>query len=149
MWQLDVPFGAEPIGYRFLVEHFELEVIAHYRWSYVGLGRDSKEFKYEQSNIELHLYPKSYQIEKNPLNHLEFALKHEGLNLLIVKQVLLKIGSQTVTGYIQASPTGKYTRKIWFLYEFLLDEKLPIENSGRGSYVELLDKDLYYCGLPR
>ena len=149
MWQLDVPFGAEPIGYRFLVEHFKLDVIAHYRWSYVSLGRDSKEFKYEQSNIELHLYPKSYQIEKNPLNHLEFALKHEGLNLLIVKQVLLKIGSQTVTDYIQASPTGKYTRKIWFLYEFLLDEKLPIENSGRGSYVELLDKDLYYCGLPR
>ena len=55
MWQLDVPVGAEAIGYRYLVEFFKLEVISHYRWSYVGPGWDSKEFKYEQGHIALHL----------------------------------------------------------------------------------------------
>ena len=149
MWQLDIPSGAEPIGYRFLVDYFKLEVIGHYRWSYVGPGWDTKEFKYEHYNIELHLYSKSYQIEKNPISHLEFALKHEGFNLLIIKQVLFLIKAQVVTNYIQTSPTGKYARKIWFLYEFLLDEKLPLENIERGTYVNLLDEDLYYCGVPR
>jgi hypothetical protein len=149
MWQLDVPVGAEPVGYRFLVEHFRLEVMAHYRWSYIGLGWDFKEFKYEHNNVELHLFPKSYQIKKDPVSHLEFALKHEGMNLAIIKQAFSKIGSQPVTDYVQASPTGKYARKIWFLYEFLLDEKLPLENVGRGSYVTLLDQNLYYCGVSR
>ncbi len=149
MWQLDIPPGAEPIGYRFLVEFFELEVIAHHRWSYVGPGWESKEFKYDHHQIELHLYPKSYQIEKTPIGHLEFALKHEGINLLIIKQALLRIGPQAITEYIQASPTGKYARKVWFLYEFLLDDKLPLKNVERGSYVSLLDQDLYYCGSPR
>lgn len=149
MWQLDVPLGAEAIGYRYLVEFFKLEVISHYRWSYVGPGWDSKEFKYEQGHIELHLYPKSYQIGTNPLCHLEFALKHEGFNLLIIKKALQQIGSEAVIEYIVSAPTGKYVRKIWFLYEFLLNERLSLENIGRGSYVELLDANHYYCGISR
>lgn len=149
MWKLDVPVGAEPIGYRFLVEFLDLNTLAHYRWSYVSPGWESKEFKYEHNNIELHIYPKSYLIEKNPIKHLEFALKHEGLNLAIVKQALSKIEKQLVTTHVKNSPTGKYARKIWFLYEFLLNKKLLIEDVGRGSYVPLLDQNLYYCGTPR
>lgn len=149
MWELDVPSGAEPIGYRFLVEHFKIEVIAHYRWSYVGPGWDSKEFKYDDINLELHLYPKSYQIDRDPLKQLEFALKHEGLNLAIIKQALTNMGRQEIINHILAAPTGKYARKIWFLYEFLLDDQLPIENVGRGSYINLLDPDQYYCGRAR
>lgn len=146
MWQLDVPEGAEPIGYRFLVEHFKMEVIAHYRWSFVGPGWESREFKYDDLNLELRLYPKSYQIDKDPLKHLEFALKHEGLNLGIIKNALSAVGKQEVTNHVLKAPTGKYARKIWFLYEFLLDDQLPIEDVRRSSYVNLLDSDQYYCG---
>ncbi len=149
MWKLDVPLGAEPIGYRFLVEYFKLKVPAHYRWSYVGQGWKVRKNRYEHSNIELNIYPKSYQIENKPIKHLEFALKHEGVNFGIIKQTLLKVGESSVTDYINRSPTGKYARKIWFLYEFLLDEKLPMKNIGRATYVPLLDEKLYHCGSPR
>lgn len=148
MLELDIPPGAEPIGYRFLVEHFHLNTLPHYRWSYVGPGWDSRAFKYE-NGPELHLYPKSYQIENQPLNHLEFALKHEGVNLLVIKQVLSIIDRQIVINYISSYPTGKYAKKIWFLYEFLLDKQLPLDNLKRGSYVTLLDPAHYYCGTPR
>jgi len=149
MWEFDIPVGAEPIGYRFLFELFELKTLAHYRWSYVSPGWEPKEFKYEHNNIELHIYPKSYVLAKDPLKHLEFALKHEGLNLAIIKQTFLKIEKSLITTYINHSPTGKYARKIWFLYEFLLNKRLPIEDIGRCSYVPLLDPKLYYCGSPR
>ena len=146
MWELDVPIGAEPIGYRFLVLHFKIETLAHYRWSYVSLGWDSKHFKYDDKNLELHLYPKSYRIDNDPLKHLEFALKHEGINLAIIKQVFFNIEPQAILNYILTAPTGKYVRKIWFLYEYLMNKKLPIENLSRSSYVSLLDSDQYYCG---
>ena len=146
MWELDIPNGAKPIGYRFLYEHFRLRVIGHYRWSYTGPGWESKEFKYEDSYVQLRLYPKSYEAEPDPTKHLEFALKHEGLNLNIIKQSLKHIGADKVSEYVKSSPTGKYSRKIWFLYEFLLGDMLPIDDVGRGSYVPLADPNDYYCG---
>lgn len=146
MWELDIPNEAEPIGYRFLYERFQLRVLGHYRWSYTGPGWESKEFKYEDSYVQLRLYPKSYEIESDPIKHVEFALKHEGLNLNIIKQSLKYIGREKVCEYIKSSPTGKYTRKIWFLYEFLLEEVLPIDNIGRASYVYLVNPNDYYCG---
>lgn len=149
MWELDVPAGAEPLGYRFLVEFLKLNTLAHYRWSYASQGWEKRKFKYDQNNIELHIYPKSYLIEKQPLKQMEFALKHEGLNLAIIKQTFLKIKRQPVIAHIKSSPTGKYTRKIWFLYEFLLNEQLPIKDIEQASYIPLLDSTLYYCGTPR
>ncbi|PIS01324.1 MAG: cell filamentation protein Fic [Chlamydiae bacterium CG10_big_fil_rev_8_21_14_0_10_35_9] len=146
MWKLDIPNGAEPIGYRFLYEHFRLRVLGHYRWSYTGPGWESKEFKYEHSYVQLRLYPKSYEIESDPIKHVEFALKHEGLNLNIIKQSLKYIGREKVCEYIKSSPTGKYARKIWFLYEFLLEDILPIDDIGRASYVLLVNPNDYYCG---
>jgi len=146
MWKLDIPDKATPLGYRFLYEHFTLPVIGHYRWSYASPGWESKQFKYENSYVQLHLYPKSYQIESNPLKHLEFALKHEGLNLNIIKGSLRYIGASKVCEYIKATPTGKYARKIWFLYEFLLDEILPIADVMQGSYELLVNPKDYYCG---
>lgn len=146
MWELDIPNGAKPIGYRFLYEYCRLQVIGHYRWSYTGPGWESKEFKYEHSYVQLRLYPKTYEIESDPIKHVEFALKHEGLNLNIIKQSLKHIGREKVCEYIKSSPTGKYARKIWFLYEFLLEDILPIDDVGRGSYVRLANPNDYYCG---
>lgn len=146
MWEFDVPSGAKPIGYRFLYEHFRLRVIGHFRWSYAGPGWESKELKYDHSYIQLRLYPKSYQIEPDPIKHIEFALKHEGLSLSIIKEALGHIGAEKVCEFVRSSPTGKYSRKIWFLYEFLLGDLLPINDVGRGSYVSLLDPNDYYCG---
>lgn len=146
MWQIDVPRGAFPIGYRHLIEQHRIEILTHYRWSYVGPGWEAKEFRYDDLNLELHLYPKSYAVGDDSLKNLEFALKHEGLNLGIIKRVLSSLGPKRVAKHILASPTGKYARKIWFLYEFLLDERLSIDDIGRGSYVPLVNPKDYYSG---
>ncbi len=74
MWEFDIPAGSKPIGYRYLFEYFQLKVINQHRWSYVTPHWESKEFKYERSFIELRLYPKSYEIDPDPIKHMEFAL---------------------------------------------------------------------------
>ena len=46
--------------------------------------------------------------------------------------------------YIQSKPTSKYARQLWFWYEYLLNEQLPLEDATSGNYVEVLDSRQYY-----
>jgi len=149
MWLLEIPDGAQPIGYRFLVEKYQIETPAHYRWSYAGPKWEKRKVKIDNQYLSLHFYPRSFLLENDPFQHLEFALKHEGLNLLIIKKFFANIPQDKIVDYILSSPTGKYARKVWFLFEWLMDIRLPIDDIGRASYVPLIDPNAYYCALPR
>ena len=148
MWQLEIPEGAQPIGYRFLVEKYQIETPAHYRWSYAGPKWEKRKVKIDNQYLSLHFYPRSFLIENDPFRHLEFALKHEGLNLFIIKKCFLHLHQDKIVNYILSSPTGKYARKVWFLFEWLMDVRLPIDDIGRASYVSLVDPNTYYCAHP-
>ena len=49
--------------------------------------------------------------------HLTFALKHEGLDLALLKRLFLALGDKPIASMVRATPTGAYTRRAWFLYE--------------------------------
>ena len=149
MWQLEIPEGAKPIGYRFLVEKYKIETPAHYRWSYAGPKWEKRKIKIDNQHLSLHFYPRSFLLEDDPFRHLQFALKHEGLNLFIIKECFTNIDQDQIVNYILNSPTGKYARKVWFLFEWLTGNRLSIDDIGRASYVLLLDPDTYYCATPR
>lgn len=139
----------KPAGYTALIERYELNVMPHYRASYVttrGQRRDEV-----IDGIEHVTYPKSYMPEDTIVAQLEFALKYDGINLEILKAIFNAIvegGNITeIRQYILDHPTSKYTRKIWYLYEYLLDSHLSVPDVGRGNYVDLLESDKYFtCG---
>ena len=55
-----------------------------------------------------------------------------------------------VLAYVRSRPTGKYARRLWFLYEFLTDRTLPLNDLRQGNYVDLLGPEAYYTvGSPR
>jgi len=137
-----------PIGYKALVDTFNLAVISHFRWSYISeIGtRRSK----QEKQTDIYVYDKGYDLgtDATPLDHLAFALKHEGLNLEIIKSFFGYISSKDVQTYIRAQPTGKYARMIWYLYESLTQKKLAIPDLMQGTYVYLLNSDDYYTATP-
>ena len=47
-----------------------------------------------------------------------------------------------------SSRTGKYVRRLWFLYEFLTGKTLPLDDLKRGNYIDLLEPDEYYTVTP-
>ena len=55
---------------------------------------------------------------------LVFALKYEGTNLLALKKLFEKITKVEAEKLFQLEPLSQYSRKLWFLYEWLLNEKL-------------------------
>jgi len=87
-----------------------------------------------------------YAVPNTPLNHLEFSLKYDDLNLDFLKAVFQHIPGQDIIQYIEESPAGRYRRAIGFLYEFLTGTTLTLPRPVSGNYVDLLDPDHYVTG---
>lgn len=91
------------------------------------------------------LTPK-HKPEESLYKQLVFALKYEGVVLLCFKKLFGKLSAAQVKELLAIEPSGQYSRKIWFLYEWLLDKKLGIPDADvKIKYVPLLDAKLQYA----
>jgi Fic family protein len=77
--------------------------------------------------------------------HLTFALKNEGLDLAILKRLFLVAKEDEIVELVKRKPTGRYTRRIWFLYEWLLEHQLNLPAADKVSYVDAVDTELQYA----
>ena len=102
---------------------------------------------------EWQVFPKSYSPYDNEqlseidalYRHLVFALKYEGVNLLFFKFLTKHYTINQLTELVNIKPTGQYSRKIWFLLEWITGIPLPEkEDLLKKSYVPLLDDKLQY-----
>lgn len=78
--------------------------------------------------------------------HLIFALKYEGVDLAILNSLFEKIDAREIEKIYSTEPTGSYSRRLWFLWEWLRDEKLDIEDATTGNFVPLIDSKIQYEG---
>jgi len=133
-------------GYAALIEQYGLDVIPNWHRSLVatsGIHRiDST------GEIAEEVYPPKYWPGDTLGDHLEFALKYDGTNLALLASLFQALAAEDILNYIRSKPTGKYARRLWFLYEFLTGKFLPIDDLKRGNYVDLLDQDRYYTISP-
>ena len=133
-------------GYEALIERYGLDVIPNWHKSVVttsGIHRiDSSEGIVEE------VYPPKYWPGDTPGDHLEFALKYDGTNLAILASLFQIVAERDVLEYVSSRPTGKYARRLWYLYEFLTGKTLPLDDVKRGNYIDLLDPDEYYTVSP-
>ncbi len=90
------------------------------------------------------LFDAQFKIEESAYSHLEFAIKHENLDLLVLKYILKSFSKEELIKNIQTNPKRTINKKIWFYYEFLLDEKLPLDDLPTGRYTNLLDAKKYF-----
>jgi Fic family protein len=142
--------GSTPIGYAKVIADYNLAVLPPHQlsaWAPVA----SKRVQLKEGR-ELVIYPSAYDPGPSLFAHLEFALKHEGVSLEVLAALFRAAdGGPFVDGlcrHIQGRPTGQYTRRLWFLYEFLMDRPLPLEDVAQGNYIELLDPKRYYTAAP-
>lgn len=129
-------------GYSFLIQQFDLQILPHWRASEVGGSKHQKIV--ETDGCIREVFPNSYWPGNERLNHLEFALKYDGINLEILSEVFSKADIKELVSWIIAKPQGQYTRRIWYLYEWMTGKRLQIDNLTKGNYINLLNKDEYY-----
>ncbi|KFA89613.1 Fic family protein [Archangium violaceum] len=144
------PLVVIPIGYAKAIADYNLAVLPPHQLSccaaVAGKQVQSKEGR------EFVTYPNAYHPGPTLCDHLEFALKHEGVSLEVLAALFRAVKQQSfeteLCRHIEARPTGKNTRRLWFLYEFLTKRQLPLEDLNRGNYVELLEPKRYYTAAP-
>lgn len=133
----------DAVGYLFLIEKYQLNVLRPLVCSYLT-DSSTKSEKSERGCKEV-FYPKwRYCVNNTWQAHLNFAIKHEGVNLEILKAFFKSLEESEIIDEIKSKPSGGYCHKIWFLYEFLLDKTLPIPDVTSGNFVKLLDENLQW-----
>jgi hypothetical protein len=73
--------------------------------------------------------------------HLTFALKYEGLDLAVLKRLCAATGPGPLEAIVRAKPTGGYSRRLWFLYEWLTGTRLNLPDADRGAYEPVIDPE--------
>ena len=109
--------------------------------SYLG-SRASVTHQKDGRRIETYLRPYAPKSFDDPLAHLEFGLKYDGVELAFLREVFGRLTPENVTAYLRQSPTGKYAKQIGFFYEFLTGTELPMGGLA-GNYVPALDPAEY------
>jgi len=133
-------------GYAFLIEQHRLDVLPNWHTSSVS-PTGALRSTIQDGQVES-VYPLSYWPGDRTGDHLEFALKYDGVNLGILSALFDAAAADEITAWIASKPTGKYARKVWFLYEFLTGRELPLPDLTKGNYIELLEPDRYYTTAP-
>lgn len=133
-----------PAGYLFLQERHGMNCLPHHVTSYIASqgGRQTHSIPGKSEEI----YPQAYWPGDSDFEHLEFALKYEGLHLQLLRTLLPRLPKDQLTAYILSKPTSKYVRRIWFLYEEFAGQHLDLPDVTQGNYVDLLDSRVYYTG---
>ena len=135
-----------PAGYAALIERYGIDVIPNWHKSFVAAGETHRIDS--TGNVIEETYPSKYWPGDGVGEHLEFALKYDGTNLAILASLFRVLDTEELRHYLRSKPSGKYVRRLWFLYEFLTGNLLPLKDLTRGNYVELLDPEEYYTVAP-
>lgn len=130
-----LPETATPAGYAALIDAYDLRVPLPLTLSATG--------EHHRKRIESGwriLTPRhapSPELEA----HLTFALKYEGVNLAVLKRLFSTIDAAEIEAIVRAKPTGRYSRRIWFLYEWLLGRQLDIPDADIGAYEPVINPE--------
>ena len=111
------------VGYAALVEAYELEVPIPEKMAVIG----HKHKRYETEHWMV--FTPRHEPKDTLGGHLTFALRYEGLDLAVLKAIFLTVETSEMEEIIHAEPTGKYSRRLWFLYEWLLDKRLELPDT--------------------
>jgi len=134
-------------GYIWLKDAFDLECLDYWITSHVQEKGSAQ--RIERDGYIKELYRPSDWPGEHWSDHLGFALKKEGLHLELLRQLMPLLGKDEVLTYVLSSPTGRYSRITWYLYESFTSERLPLDDLTQGNYVPLASPELYLTSEPR
>ena len=133
-----VPEEGYIAGYAALMNRYDLQVPIPDILSII-----SRKHKHYQTQ-EWRVFTPRHMPEDTLIGHLTFALKYEGIELGLLKQLFGAVAVEEWTTIISIEPNGQYSRKIWFLYEWLMNETLGLPDMTTGNYIDLVDTSIQF-----
>jgi len=132
---LRLPEPAILAGYSALIEQFDLQLPLPRRLSAIGARR-------APSASERWLILTNRQAVPGSLGeNLEFAFRHEGVNLSVLSALFARIDTRDLEAWISATPGGAVTRRVWFLYEWMTGGTLNVSTIPKIREVPVIDRE--------
>ncbi len=142
------PFSGYTVGYVAIIQKFRIEI------PYPLILTMVSEKNQHLENELWRVLPISYLPDDNSkltlinalYNHLVFALKYEGVNLLVFSKLVEILTEKELLELVSIEPTGQYSRRIWFLMEWIAGKSIKGKNDlTKKSYVPVIDQKLQYA----
>jgi hypothetical protein len=95
------------------------------------------------------VFDKRYWPGETFADHLTFAIRHEDIDLAVLKQIFTAVPQEEVSTLVRAAPTSIPVRRVWFLYETLTGRTLDVDDLPVVGAIDVLDPKAYFTGKPR
>ena len=95
------------------------------------------------------VFDKRYKSGGDVTDHLTFALRHEAMDLLVLKRALEAVPAEMIEAFVRETPTGAVARRLWFFYEMLSGNRLDLNDAQNVAAVDALDSELYFTSDPK
>lgn len=137
-----VPKGAQLAGWAALVHALDLQ--APVRQPSCVSEKHIGGSQREEGGFRV--FDKRYQPGDDVADQLTFALRHENIDLLILKRAFEAVPKAVLEDYVRSTPTGTHTRRAWFFYEMLTGQTLDLDDAPNATAVDALDTKAYFTG---
>lgn len=88
-------------------------------------------------------YPNTMRPAPTVDAHLAFALRYEPLHLEFLARLFLALDPVIVEEWVRREPTSQYARRTGFLFEWLTDTRLAVDDVAAGNYIDAIDSEKY------
>lgn len=142
------PIQGWVVGYVAIIEKLSLQI----PYPSVKTMVSEKNQKFETESWKV--FPFKYLPEDNKknskvealYNHLVFALKYEGVNLLVFAKLSEILSPKEILELVSIEPLGQYSRRIWFLLEWVSGKQINGKSDiAKKSYVPVIDEKLQFA----
>jgi len=134
-----LPARSRAVGYAALIDRFDLRVPLPRPMSAVA------EQRHQVSTDEWVLIEPRQDPGNTLQDHLEFALRREGVRLSVLNQLFQTVPERDIVEIVLAKPTGRHTRRLWFLYEWLTGRRLDVPDAGKVGAAPALDPGIQFA----
>jgi Fic family protein len=128
-----LPEPAKPVGYAALINQYGLSIPLPRQLAAIA------ERHKPRSTVYWHLLSPRHEPENTLFGHLEFAIKWEGIDLGVLAALFKAVTDKDVIEIIRSAPTSSYTRRIWYLYEWVTGRQLDVPGPGKVRAVQVVD----------
>lgn len=136
-WALPEP--GTPVGYAALIAEYDLHVPSPPRLAAIANRH------HPISTREWRMFAPGFAPKENLEGQLEFAVKWEGVSLAVLRALFRRVDPAKIVRMVRHKPTGAYVRRIWFLYEWLMDVRLDLPDSGKVRAVTVVNPKLQFA----
>jgi hypothetical protein len=128
-----LPETAILAGFSALIDRYDLQIPLPPYLAAVGLRRNPP------SSDSWQLVTGRQEVPTDLGGHLDFALRHEGVNLAVLNALFRVVPKKELEDWISATPGAANVRRAWFIYEWLTGELLNVPPVPKIRAVPVID----------